>query len=264
MVSAESVREQLKKLHINTESWGRSEYRELPGILLPDEEIYECVNGMYEAGFALLVATNVRVLLIDRKPLNYLTVEDLRFDMINEIDYSHRLIGAQIDISAGSHDLVFRSYNKNRLRKLINHVQHCMAEAKRQHQLNQEGQNNHLERLNQQLQLYLLAQQGNERELTRRLLEAHDNNRPILDVEPLPSSGSQPESYGMRDQMAEAAQAEIFGKRQVAATEQPPASPITAQQFDPQRTAFTRLPMTLRHRRYGRAATMMASDTPTN
>lgn len=263
MVSAESVREQLKRLHINTESWGRSEYRELPGILLPDEEIYECVNGMYEAGFALLVATNVRVLLIDRKPLNYLTVEDLRFDMINEIDYSHRLIGAQIDISAGSHDLVFRSYNKNRLRKLINHVQHCMAEAKRQHQLNQEGQNNHLERLNQQLQLYLLAQQGNERELTRRLLEAQDK-RPILDVEPLPTKGSQPESYGMRNQLAEAAQAEIFGKHRGVVTEIPPVSNITAQQFDPQRTAFTRLPLALRHRRYGRAATMMASDAPTS
>lgn len=263
MVSAESVREQLKRLHINTESWGRSEYRELPGILLPDEEIYECVNGMYDAGFALLVATNVRVLLIDRKPLNYLTVEDLRFDMINEIDYSHRLIGAQIDISAGSHDLIFRSYNKSRLRKLINHVQHCMAEAKRQHQLNQEGQNNHLERLNQQLQLYLLAQQGHERELTRRLLEAQDSHRQILDLEPITTS-AQPQSTNMREQLTQAAQAEIFGRQPA---EQAPAQPtpsLTEQQFDPQRTAFARLPLNLRHRRYGQAATMMASSTTSN
>lgn len=253
MVSAESVREQLKRLHINAESWGRSEYRELPGILLPDEEIYECVNGMYEAGFALLIATDIRVLLVDRKPLNYLTVEDLRFDMINEIDYSHRLIGAQIDISAGSHDLIFRSYNKNRLRKLIGHVQHCMAEAKRQHQLQQEGQNNHLERLNEQLQLYLLAQQGNERELTRRLIEAQEVNKkpqadsPLVERAPI-------ESFAISDQLAQAAQAEIFGKHAVAPVSMP-ASDITSLQFDPAKTAYTRIPLSLRHRNFGRAAT---------
>jgi hypothetical protein len=49
---------------------------------LPGEEIYELVNGIYEGGFAIVVATDVRLLLIDKKPMNYLNVEDLRFDMI--------------------------------------------------------------------------------------------------------------------------------------------------------------------------------------
>ena len=83
-----------------------------PTIILPDEEIFECVNGIYEGGFALLVATDVRVLLIDKKPLNYLTVEDLRFDMINEIDYNHRVFGAHVDITTGNRELKFRSYNR--------------------------------------------------------------------------------------------------------------------------------------------------------
>jgi hypothetical protein len=174
--------------------------------------------------------------------------------MINEIDYSHRLVGAQIDISAGSHDLKFRSYNKNRLRKLIGHVQHCMADAKRQNQLQQQGQNNHLERLNEQLQLYLLAQQGNERELTRRLMEAHDQKRQIIDATPTVAN-NQPESYAMQDQLTEAAQAEIFGSRQSTSVTSLPSSNITAHQFDPQRTAYTRIPLSLRHRNFGRAAT---------
>src|ERR1700690_4438056 len=73
MVSKKSVVEQLKKIGFKHEAWGRGEVRELHNILIPDEEIVECVNGIYEGGFALLVATNVRVLLIDKKPLNYLT-----------------------------------------------------------------------------------------------------------------------------------------------------------------------------------------------
>ena len=158
MVSKQSVDEQLLRLGFKLHGWGRGEVRELAHILLPDEEIYELVNGIYEGGFALAVATDIRLLLVDKKPMNYLTVEDIRFDMISEIDYSHRLLGAQIAISTGYKDLNFRSYNQRRLRKLIGHVQHCMAEAKRQQTQGQLGQNQHLESINQQLRVYLQAQ----------------------------------------------------------------------------------------------------------
>src|SRR5580704_1396363 len=116
MVSQKSVQEQLNRIGFNYHRMlNQTEIRELPRILLPDEEIYECVNGYYEAGMALLIATNVRVLLVDKKPLKYLNVEDLRFDMINQLDYSHRMMGAQISISAGNKILKFRSYNQQRL-----------------------------------------------------------------------------------------------------------------------------------------------------
>jgi hypothetical protein len=167
MVSKQSVDEQLKRLGFSLNGWGRAEIRELPHILLPGEEVYELVKGMYEGGFALAVATDVRLLLVDKKPMNYLTVEDLRFDMINEIDYSHRLLGAHIRVATGSKELIFRSYNQQRLRKLIGHVQHCMAEGKKKQSESQQGQNQHLERINQQLQAYLKAQSDYQVHLQR-------------------------------------------------------------------------------------------------
>src|SRR4051794_14318140 len=114
MVSKKEVEKQLKNLGFKIHGWGQGEVNELYNIILPGEEIYEVVNGIYEGGFALLLATDVRVLLVDKKPLNYLTVEDMRFDMITEIDYSHRLLGANINISAGDKHLKFRSYNQPR------------------------------------------------------------------------------------------------------------------------------------------------------
>lgn len=166
MVSEKSIHKQLKRLGFKRHGWGKGEIDELPHVILPDEEIYEMVNGLYEGGFALLVATDVRVLLIDKKPLNFLTVEDLRFEMINELDYSHRLFGAEISITSGSKNLRFRSYNQQRLRKLISHVQHCMAESKKQQSSHQVDQKNHLEQINQQLQVYLLAQHQYQQQLT--------------------------------------------------------------------------------------------------
>lgn len=158
MVDPKNVEAQLKRIKFSSSAWGKAEIRELPNILSPDEKIYECVNGMYDGGFALLVSTDMRVLLVDKKPLNYLTVEDMRFDMINELDYSHRLFGAMITISAGNKTLHFRSYNQQRLRKLIGHIQDRMSEIKREQNDHQEDQKKHLMQINQQLQAYLLAQ----------------------------------------------------------------------------------------------------------
>jgi hypothetical protein len=169
MANLKKIEKQLKKIGFNHNGWGRTEVRELQNIILPDEEIYECVNGIYDGGFALLVATDVRVLLIDKKPLNYLTVEDLRFDMINELDYNHRLLGAYISISAGNKNLKFTSINQPRLRKLIGHVQRCMAEVKKKQSSSQEGQIQHLEQINQQLQSYLLTQQQQQERMQAHL-----------------------------------------------------------------------------------------------
>jgi len=317
-VSAQSVDKQLKKLKVNTKGWGRTEIRELPHILLENEEVYEVVNGLYEGGFALLVATDVRVLLVDKKPLNYLTVEDLRFDMINELDYSHRLLGAHISISAGSKYLKFTSYNQKKLRKLIGHVQQCMAEMKKQQSAHQEDQRTHLEQINQQLQAYLIAQHQQQQHLQRQLQESR-GGQPVEAPEPVkpspeltdylfaqsllaqyktqnPQSGVEPqfvpeallplpprpepaapaavapafrpaslETPGaqLADLYAEGMQ-EVFGKQSspqpdqstLTAAEQPPAAAQSSHnnplEINPLRIAYSKLPMALRNRKFGR------------
>lgn len=160
MISKSNLDQQLKRIHFNRHGWGRSEVSELCAVLMPSEEIDECVNGFYEAGFALLVATRDRLLLIDKKPLNYLTVEDMRFDMICEFDYSHRLFGANVTLTTtGNKTLHFTSWNQPRLRRLLGFVQFRITEAKKLQQSHQEAQKTHLEQLNQQLRLFLALQQ---------------------------------------------------------------------------------------------------------
>jgi PH (Pleckstrin Homology) domain-containing protein len=301
MVSRKSVIDQLKKLDFKHDAWGRGEVKELHNILLQDEEIYECANGYYEGGFALLLATNIRVLLVDKKPLNYLTVEDLRFDMINEIDYSHRLLGAQIDISTGSRDLRFRSYNQQRLRKLINHVQHCMAESKAKLNEHAEDQKQHLQEINNQLQTYLFAQQQQQQQLqlqlqqaqkdiadktalpefqpvrpspkladylyaqsllARHQLKANDKPAEALPVASDSPVQPSPATTPVNDLYQEGVR-EIFGKRQSAATPTahpsvliPPIAALTSVrnplEVNALKIAYSKLPMALRNRKFGR------------
>lgn len=134
MVSMNEVEEQLKHVGCNFKMWGRAEVRELSNVLMPDEKIAQAVNGSYEGGFALLCVTNYRVLLIDRKPM-MLTVEDIRYDMMSEVDFHNRLLGATVRIFTPMRNLVFSSWSNVRLRNCVNYIQQRVMEI-RQHGLN--------------------------------------------------------------------------------------------------------------------------------
>lgn len=129
MVTLAAIDEQLKQASCPIRGWGRSEVRELCEILLPGETIYAAVNGQYDAGFGLLVTTDFRVLLVDQKP-KYLTLKDIRFDMITELDFAARLMDSTIRIYTPNREIRFTSFNATRLRKLFKHTQHKVMELR--------------------------------------------------------------------------------------------------------------------------------------
>jgi hypothetical protein len=307
MVDAKTIQKQLKQIKFGGTPWNQAELRELPKIIHGDETISECVNGLYEGGVALLVATEMRVLLIDKKPLNYLTVEDLRFDMINEIDYCHRLMGATITISTGSKTLKFSSLNQQRLRNLINLVQEHMSTAKKQQNEKAETQRQHLEEINKQLQMYLLAQHqqlqqsaGNQIAapvsprpdpqlsdylFAQRLLEKfykENGGQPpiertelieaVADKPKQPERSEQPEIATTpapisQEELVADAKREVFGRQQVHITQPPTAKEASTTTFkgleiNPLSIAYSKLPMMLRNRKFGRPSFHAHSDQP--
>jgi hypothetical protein len=130
MVSRQTIEQQLHHIGFNPFTWGRSEVRELCNIMMDDEEIVECVNGEYNNGFALMAATNHRVLLVDKKPFLYLTVEDVRFEQISDFNFRNRFLTATVTISTSNKTLYFMSYNKKRLRRLITCVQRRVVDLR--------------------------------------------------------------------------------------------------------------------------------------
>jgi hypothetical protein len=138
MISKQAVEEQLKRIGCNFRFWGRSEVNELGRILMEDEIIAECVNGEYTNGFALLVTTNHRLLLVDKKPFLYLTVEDVRYEMITEFNYNHRFLNATINIYTANKTMTFTSWNQHRLRKLLEYIQARVLEMRQQQHLAQQ------------------------------------------------------------------------------------------------------------------------------
>lgn len=122
MTKSQIVSEQLRQSGSSFRFWGRSEARELPRMLFPDETIIHALNGRYEKGFALLCATNQRLLLLDKKPL-VLCFEDMRYEMVSEVDYTEQLLAASMSLRTPGRNLRFSSFRVGRLRSLTNYIQ---------------------------------------------------------------------------------------------------------------------------------------------
>lgn len=130
MVHFSIIEARLSKLGVSCSRWFKPEIRELQHILMDDEEIVACAQGRYFGGFALLVATDHRLLLIDKK-IPYLTVEDIRYDMIAEIDYGSSIYDATINIYTVNKQFKFSSWkHKHHLRKLVAYAQRRVMELR--------------------------------------------------------------------------------------------------------------------------------------
>lgn len=136
MIQLSQVEAQLEKAGCNFKIFGRAEIKELCNILIHGETIIQAVNGRYEGGFAMLCLTDHRLLLIDRKPM-FLTLEDIRFDMIAEIDYNARLLDSTVRIITPNRSLMFKSWNQKRLRQLLNETQARVMEIRQHFMLQQ-------------------------------------------------------------------------------------------------------------------------------
>jgi hypothetical protein len=129
MVAYNEVLRQLKSLKTTFRFFGKAETRELARILNVGEQIRYCTFGFYQGGSALLVATSNRLLLIDKRPF-FLNLEDIRYEMINEVDFAGRLLDATVSLHTGSKRLAFRSFADSRLRELCQFVQDQITRAR--------------------------------------------------------------------------------------------------------------------------------------
>lgn len=129
MIDLFKVDRQLAKVGLKNKFFGRPEVRELCHILTPNEVIRHAVMGHYDGGFALIVATDHRVLLVDKK-VWFLTMEDIRYDMVAEVDFCSRLLDATISIVTFNKTLVFNSWHKLSLRQLAKFVQQRVTEIR--------------------------------------------------------------------------------------------------------------------------------------
>lgn len=129
MIAHEEVLKQLERMGVGRLPLCRAEINQLHQILVPGEEMEYLLAGRYMVGYAVLVATNKRLLLVD-KTIGGLIIEDFPFDMIAEVEYIKSLYGSKLIVFARSKKVEFRAYKGSNVRDFAQYLEQRVMEIR--------------------------------------------------------------------------------------------------------------------------------------
>ena len=109
---------------------GRKEIKELPSILWEDENIERLVQGFYNGGLGILVATNKRLIFVDKGLVYGLKVEDFPYDKITSIQYKTGLLMGEITIFASGNKADISNIEKKQTRTFAEYTRARITASK--------------------------------------------------------------------------------------------------------------------------------------
>lgn len=104
------------------------EVSELHNILMDNEVIERLLDGTYKDGVGLLIATNLRLIFIDKGVFYGLKVEDFTYDKINSIQYSLGFMFGDITIYTHGNQSLIDNVDKENVKEFCDFVRNRIAE----------------------------------------------------------------------------------------------------------------------------------------
>lgn len=128
MPDANTVESAIKNLTGAEKFLGRREIKELPKILWEDELPEKIIQGLYNNGNGILVATNKRLIFID-KGMFSLKVEDFPYDKITSIQYSTGMMFGGMDIFCSGNKAEIKRVAKDQVKSFADYVRARITKA---------------------------------------------------------------------------------------------------------------------------------------
>lgn len=116
MPTLEAIQNQIKSKKDFSHFLTRKEIKELPNILWDDEEVENLLIGTYNAGNGVLVATNRRLVFVDKGFLYGLKVEDFPYEKISSIQYETGLLLGKLTIFTSGNKAIIDNTQKKEVR----------------------------------------------------------------------------------------------------------------------------------------------------
>lgn len=105
------VRQELAALGASRFALATSESQYLPRLIHPEEHIGALVYGHHKDGFAMLIATNMRVIFLDKKPL-FVNQDDISYSVVSGVSYGNAGFDMLVTLHTRIKDYAIRSFNK--------------------------------------------------------------------------------------------------------------------------------------------------------
>ena len=116
MPTLKEIKKQIQHLDGLQQFLGRREIKELPRILWENECLENIIQGTYKDGNGVLVATNKRLIFVDKGFVVGLKVEDFPYDKISSIQYETGILMGTLVIFASGNKAEIKKVAKKNLR----------------------------------------------------------------------------------------------------------------------------------------------------
>ncbi len=126
---------ELRKLGVSEFAMYRMESRYLPTIIHDKEHLRGVVYGHCKVGFAMLVATDRRVIFFDKKPL-FVNKDELTYDVVSGVSFSAAGLGSTVTLHTRVNDYTLRTFNRKCASTFVAYIEsrrleHLQGDARR-------------------------------------------------------------------------------------------------------------------------------------
>lgn len=129
LAGEKSLEETLRALGASRFSLWKLASRYLPHVIRPGEHIGGVVYGRNDQdGAVMLVATDRRVIFLDKKPL-FLNEDELTYGVVSGIKYSRAGFGCTVILHTRIKDFVVHTMNKKAARNFMTYVEQRRLET---------------------------------------------------------------------------------------------------------------------------------------
>ena len=130
MPTLDEIKAQIQNLDSASKLLGVKEIKQLPSILWEDEVVEKLVQGIYGSGYGILVATNKRLIFVDKGWIYGLRVEDFPYDKITSIQYETGVFYGEIKIFASGNKADITQISKKQARDFAEYVRARISSVK--------------------------------------------------------------------------------------------------------------------------------------
>lgn len=142
MATLDEIKKQIKNLDAGSKLFGMKEIKELPNILWEDEKLEKMVQGFYEKGNGILVATNKRLVFVDKGLFYGLRVEDFPYDKISSIQYETGILWGKIIIFASGNKAEIKNVQNAQVKSFGDYVRARISKIHEHASIPKQGDNN--------------------------------------------------------------------------------------------------------------------------
>jgi hypothetical protein len=116
------VRQRLQDLGVTWYGLYRIEGRYLPDIIHPNEHIGGVVYGHFFGGFAMLVATERRMIFLDNK-IFYVNEDEINYDAVRGIGMTQDLLTSTVTLHTNIQEYTIRTLNSRCATGFVRYVE---------------------------------------------------------------------------------------------------------------------------------------------